>query len=85
VDGSWSLSGGCLDEGQTLPAVAAREALEEAGITVDPADLARQRRARQVRPDRLARHEQPSPDIVSYISNALHTCARNDAFSLVRW
>jgi 8-oxo-dGTP pyrophosphatase MutT (NUDIX family) len=40
ADGSWSLPGGCLDEGETLPAAAAREALEEVGITINPADLA---------------------------------------------
>jgi 8-oxo-dGTP diphosphatase len=40
ADGSWSLPGGCLDEGETLPAAATREALEEVGVTIDPANLA---------------------------------------------
>nr|WP_116027003.1 NUDIX domain-containing protein [Thermomonospora umbrina] len=37
--GWWSVPGGCLDEGESLPAGAAREAREELGITIDPADL----------------------------------------------
>jgi 8-oxo-dGTP pyrophosphatase MutT (NUDIX family) len=39
ADGWWSVPGGCLDEGETLPAGAAREALEELGIVIDAADL----------------------------------------------
>jgi 8-oxo-dGTP diphosphatase len=38
TDGSWSLLGGRLDEGETLPTAATGEALEEVGITIDPAD-----------------------------------------------
>jgi len=40
ADDSWSLPGGYLDEGETLPAVAARETLEEVGIIIDVVDLA---------------------------------------------
>ncbi|MEU6725445.1 NUDIX domain-containing protein [Nonomuraea wenchangensis] len=40
ADGSWSVPGGCLDAGETLPEGAAREAREELGIVIDPADLA---------------------------------------------
>ncbi len=39
ADGFWSVPGGCLDEGESLPAGAAREAREELGILIDPADL----------------------------------------------
>ena len=39
ADGSWSVPGGCLNEGEPLPAGAAREGLEELGIVIDPGDL----------------------------------------------
>ncbi|MFE3454137.1 NUDIX domain-containing protein [Nonomuraea sp. NPDC059194] len=39
ADGSWSVPGGCLNADETLPEGAAREALEELGIVIDPADL----------------------------------------------
>jgi 8-oxo-dGTP pyrophosphatase MutT (NUDIX family) len=55
ADGSWSLPGGCLDEGETLPAAAAREALEEIGITIDPADLAFTHLCHHADPDGQAR------------------------------
>jgi 8-oxo-dGTP pyrophosphatase MutT (NUDIX family) len=38
--GSPTGSGRCLDDGETLPAGAAREAREELGIVIDSADLA---------------------------------------------
>lgn len=40
ADGDWSVPGGRLDDGEPLPHGAAREALEELGIHIDPADLA---------------------------------------------
>ncbi|WP_433357679.1 NUDIX hydrolase (plasmid) [Microtetraspora malaysiensis] len=40
ADGSWSLPGGCLDKGETLPAGAAREGREELGVVIAPDDLA---------------------------------------------
>lgn len=55
ADGSWSLPGGCLDEGETLPTAAAREALEETGITIDPADLAFAHLCHHADPDGQAR------------------------------
>ncbi|MFI7113937.1 NUDIX domain-containing protein [Nonomuraea sp. NPDC050227] len=39
ADGLWSVPGGCLDAGETLPEGAAREAREELGIDINPADL----------------------------------------------
>lgn len=38
-DGLWSVPGGCLDAGESLPEGAAREAREELGILVDPDGL----------------------------------------------
>lgn len=35
----WSVPGGSLEDGETLPTAAGREAHEETGITIDPADL----------------------------------------------
>ena len=55
ADGSWSLPGGCLDEGETLPAAAAREALEETGITIDPVNLAFAHLCHHAEPDGEAR------------------------------
>jgi len=39
ADGWWSVPGGSLEHGETLPQAAAREALEEVGVSIDPADL----------------------------------------------
>ncbi|GII78766.1 DNA mismatch repair protein MutT [Sphaerisporangium rufum] len=39
ADGSWSVPGGCLEEGEALPAGAVREAIEELDIVIDPAEL----------------------------------------------
>jgi 8-oxo-dGTP pyrophosphatase MutT (NUDIX family) len=39
ADGDWSVPGGRLDEGETLPHGAAREAMEELGIHIDLDDL----------------------------------------------
>jgi ADP-ribose pyrophosphatase YjhB (NUDIX family) len=55
ADGSWSVPGGCLDEGETLPAAAIREAREETGITIDPADLAFTHVCHHADPDGQAR------------------------------
>jgi 8-oxo-dGTP diphosphatase len=55
ADGSWSLPGGSLDEGETLPAGAAREAREELGILIDPADLAFAHLCHHADPDGQAR------------------------------
>ncbi|WP_410599800.1 NUDIX hydrolase [Amycolatopsis sp. lyj-90] len=38
-DGMWHLPSGKLDAGESLPAGAAREASEEVGVLIDPADL----------------------------------------------
>lgn len=37
--GEWSIPGGVLEVGETLREAAVREALEETGLTVQPADL----------------------------------------------
>ncbi len=55
ADGSWSVPGGSLEDGETLPAAAAREALEEIGIVIDPADLAFAHLSHHADPDGLAR------------------------------
>ena len=38
-DGRWHLPSGKLDRGESVPAAAVREAREEVGVRVDPADL----------------------------------------------
>jgi 8-oxo-dGTP diphosphatase len=38
-EGEWSIPGGALELGETLREGAAREALEETGLTVEPQDL----------------------------------------------
>ena len=55
ADGSWSVPGGSLEDGETLPGAAAREALEEVGIAIDPADLAFAHLCHHFDPDGLAR------------------------------
>jgi 8-oxo-dGTP pyrophosphatase MutT (NUDIX family) len=55
ADGSWSVPGGCLDDAETLPAAAAREAREELGITIDPADLVFAHLCHHADPDGQAR------------------------------
>jgi 8-oxo-dGTP diphosphatase len=55
ADGSWSVPGGSLEDGEPLPAAAAREAREELGITLDPADLAFAHLCHHADPDGLAR------------------------------
>jgi len=37
--GEWSIPGGVLEVGETVREAAVREALEETGLTVEPADL----------------------------------------------
>lgn len=54
ADGSWAVPGGSLEDGD-LPAAAAREAREELGITIDPADLAFAHLCHHADPDELAR------------------------------
>lgn len=55
ADGFWSLPGGCLDNGETLPEAAAREAREEVGVVIDPADLAFAHLCHHADPDGQAR------------------------------
>ena len=55
ADGCWSVPGGSLEAGETLPQAAAREALEEVGITIDPADLDFTCLCHHADPDGLAR------------------------------
>ena len=55
ADGFWSVPGGSLDDGETLPAAATREAREETGVTIDPGDLAFAHLCHHADPDGLAR------------------------------
>jgi ADP-ribose pyrophosphatase YjhB (NUDIX family) len=55
ADGSWSVPGGRLEDGETLPAAAAREAREETGVTIDPDDLAFAHLCHHADPDGRAR------------------------------
>lgn len=49
------MPGGCLDTGETFPQGAAREAREELGIVIDPADLAFAHLCHHADPDGQAR------------------------------
>jgi 8-oxo-dGTP diphosphatase len=55
ADGRWSVPGGSLEHGETLPQAAAREALEEVGVTIDPADRSFAHLCHHADPDGLAR------------------------------
>ncbi|GII67860.1 DNA mismatch repair protein MutT [Sphaerisporangium melleum] len=55
ADGYWSVPGGCLDEGESLPAGAAREALEELGVVIDKDDLVFAHACHHADPDGQAR------------------------------
>jgi mutator protein MutT len=55
ADGSWSVPGGSLEDGETLPAAAVREAREEVGVVIDPADLIFAHLCHHADPDGLAR------------------------------
>ena len=55
ADGRWSVPGGSLEHGETLPQAAAREAREEVGVTIDPADLTFAHLCHHADPDGLAR------------------------------
>jgi len=55
ADGVWSVPGGSLDDNETLPAAAAREALEETGVIVHPDDLAFAHLCHHADPDGFAR------------------------------
>ena len=39
LKGQWSIPGGMLELGETVPACAAREALEETGLVVEPGEV----------------------------------------------
>jgi ADP-ribose pyrophosphatase YjhB (NUDIX family) len=55
ADGSWSVPGGSLEVGETLPAAAAREAREETGPAIDPGYLAFAHLCHHADPDGHAR------------------------------
>jgi 8-oxo-dGTP diphosphatase len=55
ADGWWSVPGGSLEHGETLPQAAAREALEEVGVTIGSADLSFAHLCHHADPDGLAR------------------------------
>jgi mutator protein MutT len=55
ADGSWSVPGGSLEAGETLPAAAAREAKEEVGVVIHPGDLSFAHLCHHADPDGLAR------------------------------
>ncbi|MEO3859825.1 NUDIX domain-containing protein [Acrocarpospora sp. B8E8] len=55
ADGDWSVPGGRLDQGEALPHSAAREALEELGIHINPDDLTFTHLCHHADPDGQAR------------------------------
>jgi hypothetical protein len=54
ADGCWFVPGGSLEHGETLHQAAAREAMEETGVTIDAADLSFAHLCHRVDPGGLA-------------------------------
>jgi ADP-ribose pyrophosphatase YjhB (NUDIX family) len=80
--GQWSLPGGLIDLGETLPKAVAREVLEETGLVVEPVELVELLDRIYREGDRVRYHYVIADYLCRVIGGALAAASDADA---VRW